>query len=35
MSRFPETRFSLIVKLQDADDIVSWTQFVDIYEPMI
>lgn len=35
MSRFPETRFSLIVKLQDTADIVSWTQFVDIYEPMI
>ena len=31
----PETRASLILRLQDADDVVAWDEFVDIYAPAI
>ena len=31
----PETRASLILRLQDADDVVAWEEFVGIYSPVI
>ncbi|TWU56732.1 ECF RNA polymerase sigma factor SigE [Rubripirellula tenax] len=31
----PETRASLILRLQDADDVAAWEEFVSIYSPVI
>lgn len=31
----PETRASLILRLQDADDVAAWEEFVRIYSPVI
>ena len=31
----PETRASLILRLQDADDVAAWEEFVGIYSPVI
>jgi len=31
----PETRASLILRLQDADDVVAWEEFVELYAPVI
>jgi len=31
----PETRASLILRLQNADDVVAWNEFVAIYVPVI
>ncbi len=31
----PETRFSLIGRLHDAEDTQAWNEFVEIYQPMI
>ncbi len=31
----PETRASLILRLQDAADIVAWDQFAEIYAPVV
>jgi RNA polymerase sigma-70 factor, ECF subfamily len=35
VSDFPETRASLIVRLQADDDQAAWTEFVEIYRPVI
>ena len=31
----PETRASLILRLQDAEDVAAWEEFVGIYSPVI
>lgn len=31
----PETRHSLLLRLQDRDDARAWEEFVEIYEPML
>ena len=31
----PETRASLILRLQDADDVAAWEEFFEIYSPVI
>ena len=31
----PETRASLILRLQDANDIVAWDEFAEIYAPVV
>ena len=31
----PETRASLILRLQNADDVVAWDEFADIYGPTV
>ena len=35
MSELPETRLSLLVRVQDPQDSGAWREFLDIYEPMI
>ncbi len=35
MSRVPETRASLILRLPSADDAEAWREFVSIYEPFV
>jgi RNA polymerase sigma-70 factor (ECF subfamily) len=35
MSETPATRLSLLVRLRDARDDGAWTQFVDIYAPLV
>ncbi len=35
MSLAPETRASLILRLQDSQDSDAWTDFVEIYEPLL
>jgi RNA polymerase sigma factor (sigma-70 family) len=35
MSEAPATRLSLLVRLRDARDDTAWTQFVEIYAPLI
>ncbi len=35
MSRVPETRASLIVRLPSAQDAAAWREFVAIYEPFV
>ena len=35
MSRIPETRASLIVRLPNADDAPAWTEFAETYEPFV
>lgn len=31
----PETRASLILRLRDADDVVAWEEFVQVYSPVV
>ncbi|WP_077026346.1 RNA polymerase sigma factor [Fuerstiella marisgermanici] len=31
----PETRASLILRLQDAADVVAWDEFTDVYAPVV
>jgi RNA polymerase sigma-70 factor (ECF subfamily) len=31
----PETRASLILRLQDADDVTAWEEFMELYSPVI
>ena len=31
----PETRASLILRLQNADDVAAWDEFVDLYGPVV
>lgn len=31
----PETRASLILRLQDAEDVAAWDEFMEIYSPVI
>ena len=35
MHRCPDTRASLIIRLRDANDADAWSEFVEIYEPLI
>ena len=35
MSKSPTTRPSLLVRLRDARDELAWSQFVDIYAPLV
>ncbi len=35
MSRIPDTRASLIVRLPDAEDAPAWKEFAGIYEPFV
>lgn len=35
MTEFPQTRFSLIAKVQSQEDLEAWDQFVLIYRPVI
>ena len=35
MSRLPDTRQSLILRLRDHADSVAWKQFAELYEPVI
>ena len=35
MTPSPETRSSLLVRIRDASDERSWTEFVDIYAPLV
>lgn len=35
MSETPETRLSLLVRVQDPHNGEAWSEFLDIYEPMI
>ena len=31
----PETRASLILRLQNADDVVAWDEFAELYGPVV
>ena len=31
----PETRASLILRLQDANDVAAWDEFTDVYAPVV
>lgn len=35
MPEFPETDYSLIDRVKDADDAASWLEFVGLYQPVI
>ncbi len=35
MAEIPSTRVSLLVRLGDARDSAAWTQFVDLYAPLV
>jgi RNA polymerase sigma factor (sigma-70 family) len=35
MADFPVTRASLLVRLRDPQDQAAWTQFVDLYAPLV
>lgn len=35
MSRNPETRASLLLRIRDSEDHAAWTEFVELYEPVI
>src|SRR5258706_12021873 len=35
MAEFPSTRASLLVRLRDPRDEAAWTEFVDLYVPVI
>jgi RNA polymerase sigma-70 factor, ECF subfamily len=35
MSQWPETNESLILRIRDPQDAVSWTQFMAIYQPVV
>lgn len=35
MSHVPDTRYSLLVKLRDVTDGPAWTEFLEIYRPVI
>jgi RNA polymerase sigma-70 factor (ECF subfamily) len=35
MAEIPETRASLLVRLRDPHDEAAWTQFVDLYAPVV
>jgi len=35
MADFPSTRASLLVRLRDRQDETAWTQFVDLYTPLV
>jgi RNA polymerase sigma factor (sigma-70 family) len=35
INQAPETRLSLILRLRNADDVLAWREFVEIYGPVI
>lgn len=35
MEPFPDTRLSLIVRLQGEPDAAAWTEFVRLYRPVV
>ena len=35
MSPFPETRLSLLARVRDERDDAAWTEFVEIYQPLV
>lgn len=35
MNDFPKTRYSLITRVGDLSDRVSWAEFLRIYEPVV
>ncbi len=35
MHQFPQTRDSLIIRIRDAADAKAWSQFLEVYRPMI
>ncbi|MCA9200562.1 MAG: sigma-70 family RNA polymerase sigma factor [Planctomycetales bacterium] len=35
MTPSPETRPSLLVRIQDADDVAAWSEFSQLYQPVI
>ena len=35
MSELPQTRFTLILRLKTAEDAGAWSEFIDIYQPLI
>ena len=35
MGQFPETRQSLLLRLRDARDHSAWSEFLEIYEPLV
>jgi len=35
MNQSPETRASLLLRIRDAQDHLAWTDFIDIYAPLI
>lgn len=35
MAEFPETNHSLIARVHDLDDGASWTEFLEIYQPVV
>lgn len=35
MSQFPNTRHSLLIRLQGREDQQAWREFLEIYEPVV
>src|SRR2546423_9020301 len=35
MANIPPTRASLLVRLRDPNDAAAWTEFVDLYAPLV
>jgi RNA polymerase sigma factor (sigma-70 family) len=35
MSRWPETRLSLVARLRDVRDCGAWVEFLDLYQPLV
>src|SRR3954447_7325197 len=35
MTTSPATRYSLLIRIQDAQNHAAWVEFVDLYEPLI
>lgn len=35
MGDTPKTRLSLLVRLRDSQDDLAWSEFVDVYAPLI
>src|SRR5436190_18566417 len=35
MSRWPETRMSLVARLRDVRDGGAWVEFLDLYQPLV
>ncbi|MEO8269198.1 MAG: sigma factor, partial [Aureliella sp.] len=35
MAKFPQTRISLILRLAQADDVLAWHEFAELYTPVL
>ena len=35
MTTSPATRYSLLIRIQDAQNHAAWMEFVDLYEPLV